>query len=77
MQSQQWLSIYLSCAEGDDAADRIVGRDANRHAVTGDDFDAEAPHPAAQLGEHFMTGITLDPIQPAGMHRHHRSLHVD
>jgi hypothetical protein len=24
-----------------------------------------------------MTGITLNSIQPAGMHRHHGSLHVD
>jgi hypothetical protein len=24
-----------------------------------------------------MTGITLHSIQPAGMHRHHGSLHVD
>jgi hypothetical protein len=75
MQSHQL--VRLSRAEGNDAADRIVRRDANRHAVTGNDLDAETPHPAAQLGEHFMTGITLHSIQPAGMHRHYGSLHVD
>jgi hypothetical protein len=73
MQCHQWLS----CAEGNDAADGIVGRDANRHAVTGDNLDAEAPHPAAQLGEYLVAGITLHSIQAAGMYCHHRSLHVD
>ena len=76
----RWVEVspeQLSGAERDDAADRIVGRDAHRHAVTGDDLDAEAPHPAAQLGEHFVTRIALHAIESAGMHRHHCSLHVD
>jgi len=41
------------------------------------DLDTEAPHPAAQLREHFMTGVALNSIQPAGMHRYYRPLHVD
>ena len=67
----------LSCAERDDAAHRIVRRDANRYAVTGDDLDAEAPHPATQLSEHLMAGIALHAIQTTGVHRHHGSLHID
>jgi hypothetical protein len=69
-------SHRLSGAERDDAPDRIVGGDANRDAVTWNDLDTEAAHPPAQLREHFVTGITLDAIQPAGMHRHYGSLHV-
>jgi len=70
------VTRWLSCAEGDDAPDGIVGRDANRHAVTGDDLDSEAAHPSAQLGEYFMTRIALDSIQPPRMHCYHGSLHV-
>ena len=67
----------LSCAESDDSPNGIVGRDADRHAITGDDFDAEPAHPAAQLREHFVARIDLHPIQPAGVHRDHGALHVD
>ena len=67
----------LSCPECDDAAHRIVGRDANRYAVTGNNLDAEAPHPAAQLSEHLMAGIALHAIQTTGVHRHYGSLHID
>ena len=67
----------LSCAECDDAPHRIVGRDANRYAVTGNDLDTEAPHPAAQLSEDFMARIALHAIQAAGMHRNNRSLHIN
>ena len=67
----------LSCAERDDAAHRIVGRDANRYAVTGDDLDAEAPHPAAQLSEHLMAGIALHAIQTTRVHSNYGSLHID
>ena len=67
----------LSCAERDDPSNWIVGRDADRHAITGDNLDAEPAHPAAQLREHFVARIDLHPIQPAGVHRHHGALHVD
>ena len=64
MNALNWLSKvrWLSCAERDDAANRIVWRNADRHAVAGDDFDAEAAHPAAELREDFMTGVALDAI---------------
>ena len=55
----------LSGAEGDDAADRVVGGDADGHAIAGHDLDAEAPHPAAQLRQHFVARLGLDAIQAA------------
>ena len=67
----------LSCAEGDDPSNGIVGRDADRHAITGHDLDAEASHASAQLREHLVARIDLYAIQPAGVHRHHGALHVD
>ena len=47
----------LTCAEGDDAADRIVGRNADGDPVARHDLDAEPAHAAAQLGEHFVPGV--------------------
>ena len=77
---ERWVEVspeQLSGAECDDAADRIVGRDAHRHAVTGDDLDAEAPHPAAQLGEHFVTRVALHAIESAAVHGDDGTLHID
>ena len=70
------LSEGLPRPEGDDAADRIVGGDANRHAIAWHHLDSEAAHPAAQLRKHFVPRIALNAIQPTGVDRHHRSLHV-
>jgi hypothetical protein len=67
----------LSGAERDDAPDRVIRADAHSHAITGYDFDSEAAHPAAQLGEYLMSGIALHTVQPARVHGDHRSLHVD
>lgn len=67
----------LTSAECDDAANGIVGRNTDRHAVAWDYLDAEAAHPAAELGQHFMPGITLNTIETSAVHRHYRSLHVD
>src|SRR6476661_5144572 len=36
-------------AEGNDAADRIVRRDAYGHPIARNDLDPEAAHPAAEL----------------------------
>ena len=55
--------VMLPCAEGDDAADRVVRRDTDGHAIAGNHLDAEAPHPAAQLCENFVPGVALDAIQ--------------
>jgi hypothetical protein len=66
----------LSGAEGDDAADRVVRRYANRDAVAGNNFDSEATHPAAQLRQHLMPRITLHAVQTARVNRNHGSLHI-
>jgi hypothetical protein len=69
--------VGLSGSEGDDAADRIVRRHADGDAIPWHDLDAEAAHAAAQLREHFMAGIALDPIKPARVNRNHGPLHVN
>ena len=69
--------FWLAGAEGNDAPDWIVRRHADGHAITGDYFDTEAPHPAAQLSEHFVAGIALDAIQTSRVHRYYSSLHID
>ena len=63
--------------EGDDAAHGIVGGDTHGDTVAGNDFDAETPHPAAQLREDFVPRIALDAIQPAGVDRDDGPLHVN
>ena len=55
----------------------IVGRDADGDAVTRHDLDAEAAHPAAQLGEHFVAGVALHAVEATAVHGHHRALHVN
>jgi len=67
----------LASAEGDDAALGVVRRDPNRDPIAGHHLDAEAAHPAAQLGEHFVSGVALNAIQPSAVHCHDRPLHVD
>src|SRR5205085_8455152 len=42
--------FWLARPEGDDAADGIVRRDADGHAISGNHLDSEAAHPAAELG---------------------------
>jgi hypothetical protein len=69
--------LGLSGSERNNAAHRIVRRNSNRDPVAWNNFDAETAHSAAQLGEHFVPGVTLDAIQPPAVHRHNRSLHVD
>jgi hypothetical protein len=67
----------LASAEGDDAANRIVGRYAYRDAISGHHLDSKAAHPAAQLGKHLVALVALHSIQPTAMDRHNRALHVD
>src|SRR6266853_2794697 len=75
----RWSSncLWLACTERDDASNRIVRRDANRDPVAWNHFDAEAAHAAAQLGQHFVTGVTLHAVEPAAVNRHDRALHID
>jgi hypothetical protein len=67
----------LSGAERDDAADRIIRRDAYGDAIAGHDLDPEAAHPAAQLREDLMTRVTLDAVEAARMNGDDGPLHVD
>jgi hypothetical protein len=69
--------FWLARAEGDDAPDRIVRRDADGHAISRNYLDAEAAHPAAELGEHLVACVALHAVKPAAVNRHHRALHVN
>ena len=69
--------VELSSAECDDAADRVVRGHAHCDAIARHDLDAEAAHPAAELGEHLVSGVTLHAVETATMNRHDRALHVD
>ena len=64
-------------AEGDDAADRIVRRDANGDAIPGNHLDPEAAHPAAQLRKYLVALVALHTVKPATVNRHDRALHVN
>ena len=67
----------LTRAECDDAADRVVRRDPDGHAVAWNNLDTETAHAAAQLCEHFVPGVALNSIETSAMDRHDCSLHVD
>ena len=43
----------------------------------GNNLDAEAAHPAAELGEHFVAGVALHAVKPAAVDRHDGALHVN
>src|SRR5262245_59715676 len=67
----------LSGPEGDDAADGIVGRHADRDAITWNHFDPETAQAAAQLCEHFVPGVTLHAIEATRVDSYDGALHVD
>ena len=69
--------IWLACTERDDAPDGIVGRDADGHAISRNDLDAEAAHAPTQLSEHFVAGVALHAVKTAAVDRHHGALHVN
>ena len=73
----EFKSFWLACAEGNDASNRIVRRNADRDSVTGHDLDAESPHAPAELREHFVASVALHPVKPSAVHRYDRALHVD
>jgi hypothetical protein len=73
----EFNSFWLARAEGDDAADGIVGRNTYGHAISRDNFNAEAAHAAAELGQHFVAGVALNPVEAPAMDGHNRTLHVD
>lgn len=73
----EFKSFCLARAEGNDAPNGIVRRDADGHAISRNHLDTEAAHPAAQLSEHFVSGITLHAVETAAVNRHDGALHVD
>ena len=76
-------SIALSCEallaspEGDDASDRVVGRNTHGYPIARNDLNAKAAHPAAQLGQYLVAGIHLHAIQAAAMHGNHGALDIN
>jgi hypothetical protein len=69
--------IQSASAERDDAPDRIVGRHTHGHTVSGNDFDSEAAHTAAQLRENFVALVALHAVQPAAVNGDDRPLHIN
>ena len=67
----------LTSAEGDDAANGIVRRDADGHPIARNHLDPEAAHTAAQLREDFMALVTLHAIETAAVDRHDSTLHIN
>jgi hypothetical protein len=74
-----WNSIcsWLARAEGDDAPDGIVRRNADSHPISWNHLDAKAAHPAAELGENLVAGVALHAVETAAMNSHHSALHVN
>ena len=68
--------FWLARAEGNDAPDGIVRRHADGHAISRNNFYAEAAHSAAELSQHFVACVALDAIKAARMHGDYGSLHV-
>ena len=67
----------IASPEGEEAADRVGGRDADGDSITWNDFDSEATHTAAQLCEYFVSSIALHAIEAARVDSHDSALHVD
>ena len=73
----EFKSFWLARAEGDDAPDGIVRRNTYGHAISRNNFDAEAAHAAAELGQHFVAGVALNSVEAPAVDGHDRTLHVD
>jgi hypothetical protein len=70
------MKVMLPRAEGDDASHGVVRRDTDGHPIARNHLDAEAPHPPAQLCENLVSCVALDAIQPPGVDRDDRALHI-
>lgn len=70
-------TCLLAGSKCNDAADRVVRRDADGHAISWNYLDTKAAHAAAQLREDFVTGVALNAVETAAVHRDHCSLHID
>jgi len=67
----------LACAEGDDAADRVVRRDANGNPVARHDFDPKPAHAPAELREHLVARVALHAVEPTAVHRNDGALNIN
>jgi hypothetical protein len=72
--NSKWIS---ASAEGNDAADGIVWRDANRDAIPRHYLDPEAAHAAAQLREYLVALVALHAVEAAAVHRYDGTLHIN
>ena len=77
MNSNGFRVRALTRAESDDAALRIVGRDADGDPVARDHLDAEPPHATAQLRENFVSGVDLHAVEATAVHRDDGALHIN
>src|SRR5215203_2970820 len=64
-----FFNSALTGAESNDAALRIVGRDADGDPVARHHLDAKSPHSSAQLRENFVSGVDLHAVESAAVHR--------
>jgi hypothetical protein len=69
-------SVLSASAEGNDAANRIVWRDADGYPIARNHLDAEAAHPAAELCQDLVALVALHSVETAAMDRHDRALHI-
>ena len=69
--------MILASAEGDDASDRIVRGNPDRHAISRHHLDSKAAHAAAQLSKHLVSLVALHTVKPAAVNRYDRALHVN
>jgi hypothetical protein len=67
----------LACAEGDDAADGVVRRDANGDPVARHDFDPEPTHAPAELREHLVARVALHAVEATAVHRNDGALNIN
>jgi hypothetical protein len=67
----------LTCAEGNDAANRVVRRDAHGNPIARHDFDTEPPHAATELGKYLVAGVALHAVEPTAVYRDDGTLNVN
>ena len=67
----------LPCTEGDDAALRVIRRNADGDPVARHHLDAKPPHTSAQLCENFVSGVDLHAVEAAAVNRDDGALHVN
>src|SRR3954452_1288967 len=67
----------LLVAVDDSTAGQVVGRELHDHAVLGQDADVVLPHLAADVGEHPVPVLQLDPEHRIGQRLHDATLDLD